>query len=72
MNGYILFGIGVFVGSIISNILFWFRTEKGVLLIDQHSKPDRVIYRIDLDDRLTDRTRRFVLKIDHNADLSQD
>ena len=48
------------------------RSATGVFQVD-HSNPDKDIYRISLDDQLESlrKKKRVILKIDHNADLSQ-
>lgn len=68
MNIYLIFGLGVIIGSIVSNIIFWHRTEKGVLRIDR-SDPGKEIWRIDLENLLTENTKRFILRIDRDANL---
>ena len=70
MKLYLIFLIGVFVGSIIANIIFHFRAGHGVLSIDHHLEKDMI--RFELDDFPSDRTRKIILKVDHNAILSQD
>lgn len=72
MNPYILFLIGVFAGSIITCILAAFKQARGTLLIDR-SDPGKDIYRICLDslDDLA-KKKEVILKVDPNADLSQD
>ena len=70
MNAYLIFTIGVFVGSIVSNIAFHFRAGRGVLRIDHHWEKGMI--RFELNDFPSDRTRKIILKVDHNATLSQD
>ena len=70
MKLYLIFLIGVFVGSIVSNIAFNFRAGRGVLSIDHHWEKDMI--RFELDDFPSDRTRKIIIKVDHNATLSQD
>lgn len=70
MNAYLIFAIGVLVGSIVSNIAFHFRAGRGVLRIDHHWEKDMI--RFELNDFPSDRTRKIILKVDHNAILSQD
>lgn len=62
---------GVIIGSIITKIIFLARSRKGVLRID-HSNPEKDIYRFELNDVADKSTKRFILKVDHNADLSQE
>ncbi len=70
MKLYLIFLIGVCVGSILSNILFHFRAGYGVLSIDHHLEKD--MFRFELNDFPSGRTRKIILKVDHNATLSQD
>lgn len=67
---YLWFLGGVFVGTILTYIRFGRVSRKGILKIDR-SDPEKDIYRIDLDGVVLNRTKRLILKIDHNADLSQ-
>lgn len=63
--------IGVMLGSIITNIIFYALSASGTLRID-HSNPDKDVYRIEFGelDKLA-KKKRVILKIDNNADLSQ-
>ena len=63
--------VGIIIEAIAMYFIFCFRTEKGVMLID-HSDPEKDICRIDLDNKLDRKTKKFILKIDHNAKLSQE
>lgn len=69
---YLLILIGLLVGSIVSNIIFFIRYRKaGTLRID-HSDPEKDVYRIEIDD--LDgliKKKNIILKVDNNADLSQ-
>lgn len=69
---YLFVLIGLLVGSIISNIIFFIRYRTvGTLRID-HSNPVKDVYRIEIDD--LDgliKKKHVVLKVDNNADLSQ-
>ena len=69
---YLLILIGLLVGSIVSNIIFFIRYRKaGTLRID-HSDPEKDVYRIEIDD--LDgliKKKHVILKVDNNADLSQ-
>lgn len=65
----------VFLVVLISNVatlLIALRHDgAGVLRID-HSNPEKDMYRFEIDDlENLSKKRRIVLKIDHNADLSQ-
>lgn len=68
---YVWILIGVLIGSVVSNIIFYCRSSGGVFRID-HSNPEKDVYRFEIDglDKL-DKKRHLILKIDHNADLSQ-
>ena len=68
MNIYLIFGLGVIIGSIVSNIIFWHRTEKGVLRIDISDR-EKEIWRLDFENLLAENTKRFVLRIDRSANL---
>lgn len=63
--------VGIIIEAIATYFIFCFRTEKGVMLID-HSDPEKDICRIDLNNKLDRKTKKFILKIDHNAKLSQE
>lgn len=69
---YLLILIGLLVGSIVSNIIFFIRYRKaGTLRID-HSNPEKDVYRIEIDD--LDgliKKKNIILKVDNNANLSQ-
>jgi hypothetical protein len=69
---YLLILIGLLVGSIVSNIIFFIRYRKaGTLRID-HSDPEKDIYRIEIDDLDgLSKKKHVILKVDNNADLSQ-
>lgn len=62
---------GVFVGTIITLILRDCFKASGTLKID-NSNPEKDVYRIVIDnfDAFT-KKKRILLKVDHNADLSQ-
>ena len=69
---YLFAVVGVLVGSIISNIIFYIRYRKaGTLRID-HSNPEKDVYRIEIDDLDgLSKKKHVILKVDNNADLSQ-
>lgn len=69
---YLFVLIGLFVGSIISNIIFFIRYRTvGTLRID-HSDPEKDVYRIEIDDLDgLSKKKHVILKVDNNADLSQ-
>lgn len=63
--------VGALIGSIVTLIYNHMFFTSGTLRID-HSDPNKDVYRIDIDDLdAIDKKKRMVLKIDHNADLSQ-
>lgn len=65
--------IGLVLGSIITNLIFYIRSASGTLKID-HSNPEKDVYRFEVVDSLDklNNKKNIVLKIDNNADLSQD
>lgn len=69
---YLLITIGVLVGSIVSNVIFFVRYGMaGTLRID-HSNPEKDVYRIEIDDLDgLSKKKHVILKVDNNADLSQ-
>ena len=74
MSSLILFLLGFSVGVLIGILLVFMRskltTKKGYLLMDE-SDPDKPIWRIDLNNLLTDKTKKFILEIKRDVDLSQ-
>lgn len=64
--------IGIVFGSIVTCILVQIRWRvTGTLKID-HSNPEKDVYRFEIDDLDNlDKRRHVLLKVDHNADLSQ-
>ena len=69
---YLFAVVGVLVGSIISNIIFFIRYRTvGTLRID-HSNPEKDVYRIEIDDLDgLSKKKHVILKVDNNANLSQ-
>ena len=65
--------IAIVIQAIYTYFIFCFRTEKGVMLID-HSDPERDRYLFDLGNNLDklSKKKRIILKVDNDADLSQD
>ena len=61
---------GLLVGVIVYKLIFRFCSKKGILRID-HSNPEKDVYRFEIDGIVDNSTKRFILKVDHNADLSQ-
>lgn len=69
---YILVLLGVLLGSVISNIIFYSGSGTGYFRIDS-SNPDKDTYRLEIDDLDTlSKKNRLILKIDHDAHLSQE
>ena len=64
--------IGLIIGCIISNIIFFIRYSfVGTLKID-HSNPEKDLYRFEINDLdKLNKKNRIALKVDHRADLSQ-
>ena len=72
MNTYLLFLAGVLVGSIIGSIIQGIRVTYGTHKIDK-SNPRTDVYRIYLNDLDILSKKKYIrLKIDANADLSQE
>lgn len=69
---WLVFVLGLVVGSIVVNIIWSLNRSSGVLKIDQ-SNPEKDIYRIELDslDNLS-KKKRVSLKVDAKANLSQE
>jgi hypothetical protein len=68
---YLLFIVGVCLGSLITIIVRERGTVMGVLLIDS-SNPEKDVYRFDvgnMDD--LSKKKRVILKVENDADLSQ-
>lgn len=63
--------VGLFIGSLITNIVYLAKRASGTLKID-HANPEKDIYRIEIDDldKLSKKDR-IILKVDNYADLSQ-
>lgn len=72
MDVVIILLVGVFIGSVIADVIFYVRfLAEGTLRID-HTDPEKDVYRFEIDDidKLS-KKKRVVLKVDNNADLSQ-
>ena len=70
---FVWFAAGVIFGSIVTNIVMWFRTGYGTLRIDS-TNPEKDIYRFEISDGDIDKLpkkKRIMLRIDHNANLSR-
>lgn len=63
--------LGSVIGAIVSSIYFYYKSTTGTLRID-HSNPEKDTYRFEIDgiDNLS-KKKKIIVKIDHNADLSQ-
>ena len=68
---WMAFFIGLFTGGVLVGVFRMITTKKGTLLVD-HSNPKKDVYRILLNGVVKETTRTFVLKVKHDADLSQD
>lgn len=70
-----IFGIliGLLIGAALVKAVYMAMTAFGTLKIDRHN-PEKDIYRFDIDGDIVDlpKKKRIVMKIDPNADLSQD
>lgn len=72
MEFWIGSAIGVIVGSIVTNILYLIKRTYGTLKID-HSNPAKDVYRIHIDDlEVLSKKNRILLKVDNDADFSQE
>lgn len=68
---WLLVFLVLLVSNIATALLVTRHDGAGVLKID-HSNPERDTYRFEIDDLENIRNKhRLILKIDHNADLSQ-
>lgn len=71
MEHMVLVGLGAIIGSVISTFIFYLRTSTCVLKIDR-SNPEKDVYRFEIDELDTLLKKKHVLmKIKHDADLSQ-
>lgn len=68
---WVAFAIGILTGMVIMHVLLGLRTF-GTLRVD-HSNPEKDIYRFDIDnlDDLS-KKKKIILKVDNNANLSQE
>ena len=64
------FAGGVLIGILLAFVRSKLTTKKGYLLMDE-SDPDKPIWRIDLNNLLDDNTKKFILEIKRDVDLSQ-
>ena len=64
--------LGIIVGSVVVSIWYCIHTSFGTLKIDR-SNPEKDVYRLAIDDLDKLSKKRYVrLKVDKNADLSQE
>ena len=71
MERVILVVIGIVIGIILSFIFSKLFSEKATLQID-HSNPEKDLYRLNIYDFDALNRKKYIrVKIDHNADLSQ-
>lgn len=69
MNSYLIFSLGIVVGTIMTRLILQVSSAKAVLRID-HSNPEKDIYRLDLDNVCSMNKKTLLLKIDHNANFT--
>lgn len=68
----LLFCAGALVGYGLNSLIHLTKRATGILRID-HSNPEKDVYRFEIDDIDKLSTKNIVvLKVDHNADLSQE
>lgn len=73
LNVALILAFGIIVGSIVTNVIMLWRTSYGVLRIDSKSDPDKDLYRIELNDLdSVSKKKRIMLRVDSDADLSQE
>lgn len=69
---YILVLLGILIGSVVSNIIFYTGSGTGYFRIDS-SNPNKDTYRLEIDDLdALEKKNRLILKIDHDAHLSHE
>ena len=69
MNSYLIFSLGIIIGSIMTRLILQVSSAKAVLRID-HSNPEKDIYRLDLDNVCNMNKKTLLLKIDHHANFT--
>lgn len=69
MNSYLIFSLGIIIGSIMTRLILQVSSAKAVLHID-HSNPEKDIYRLDLDNVCSMNKKTLLLKIDHRANFT--
>ena len=60
---------GVLIGWLAMCLYLRLTTKSGFLLIDE-SNPEKPIWRVDLNNLLDDKTKKFILEIKRGVDLS--
>lgn len=61
--------IGVIIGSVLTNIIFYWNKAFGVIVVDHHTQ--QCIAKMNYEE-LTEKKKKYALfKIDHNGDLSR-
>ena len=60
---------GVLIGWLAMRLYLLLTTKSGFLLIDE-SNPEKPIWRVDLNNLLDDKTKKFILEIKRGVDLS--
>lgn len=73
MEPFVFFMVGIFLGSLITNVLYLFRRASGTLKIDR-TNPEKDVLRFEIDEKALNelhKKARIELKIEPNADLSQ-
>ena len=64
--------IGVIIGCLVSNIIFFIRYRYGGTLRIDNSNPEKDVYRFEIDDiNKLSKFKRIILKVNHNSGLSQ-
>lgn len=71
MNSYLIFSLGIVVGTIMTRLILQVSSAKAVLRID-HSNPEKDIYRLDLDNVCSMNKKTLLLKIDHSANFTNE
>lgn len=71
MNSYLIFSLGIVVGTIMTRLILQVSSAKAVLRID-HSNPEKDIYRLDLDNVCSMNKKTLLLKIDHRANFNNE
>ena len=69
MNSYLIFSLGIVIGSIVTQFILRTSSAKAVLRID-HSNLEKDIYRLDLDTVCSTKKKTLLLKIDHHANFT--